>query len=82
MNAWEKYKAKNGVTPMDLLRINSQKISAEDAEARYTICVTCPFFQKKTKQCLKCGCFMIMKTKLDLAKCPIGKWGEYIEATE
>jgi hypothetical protein len=82
MNAWEKYKAKNGVTPMDLLRINSQKISAEAAEARYTICVTCPFFQKQRKQCLKCGCFMIMKTKLDLAKCPIGKWGEYVEATE
>jgi hypothetical protein len=82
MNPWEEYKAKNGVTPLDLLKINSQKISKEEAEARYTLCVTCPFFQKITKTCLKCGCFMAAKTKLDSAKCPIGKWGEYTEDTE
>ena len=82
MNPWEEYKAKNGVTPVDLLRLKSQTIHKEKAEARYVICITCPFFQKMTKQCLKCGCFMAAKTKLDLATCPIGKWGKYPEDTE
>lgn len=79
MNAWEEYKAKNGVTPLDLLKLNSQKISGEAAAARYEICKGCEFLQTMTKQCLKCGCFMVAKTKLDNARCPIGKWEAYVE---
>lgn len=44
------------------------------AEKRLDICRECPFFITKTKQCRKCGCFMVAKTKLKKAKCPIGNW--------
>jgi len=27
-----------------------------------------------SKQCKKCGCFMAIKTKLQAATCPLGKW--------
>jgi hypothetical protein len=25
-------------------------------------------------QCKQCGCFMEFKTRLEAAKCPLGKW--------
>ena len=40
---------------------------------RFDICKKCIFLTKRNK-CKKCGCFMKLKTKLSLAKCPIGKW--------
>tara|TARA_R110002051_G_scaffold63610_1_gene115802 strand:- start:954 stop:1145 length:192 start_codon:yes stop_codon:yes gene_type:complete len=40
---------------------------------RFDICKKCPFLTKRNR-CKKCGCFMKLKTKLSLAKCPIGKW--------
>lgn len=44
------------------------------SDARYQICKGCPEMIKTTKQCKKCGCFMAIKTKLQGATCPIGKW--------
>ena len=82
MSAWEEYKARNGVTPLDLLKLNSQEIPLDEVAKRYAMCTECPYFQKITKQCLKCGCFMLAKTKLDQAKCPMGKWGEYVPDAE
>jgi hypothetical protein len=38
------------------------------------ICKTCEFFRKGNQTCKKCGCFMKLKTKLEKATCPIGKW--------
>lgn len=43
-------------------------------EERLSICKECPFFNKLTTQCDKCGCIMIMKTLIADANCPIGKW--------
>lgn len=43
-------------------------------EKRLSICKECIFFNKLTTQCDKCGCFMVMKTLLEDAKCPEGKW--------
>jgi hypothetical protein len=38
------------------------------------ICRGCEFFRKSNQTCKKCGCFMKLKTKLEKAKCPVGKW--------
>jgi hypothetical protein len=46
----------------------------ELAKLRLKTCLSCPELIKTTKQCKKCGCFMTVKTKLEVAKCPIGKW--------
>ncbi|NBO72810.1 MAG: hypothetical protein EBU66_19790 [Bacteroidetes bacterium] len=71
---WQKYKEKNGVTPLDLLNPNTKPANNELAEKRFNICKECPELIPVISQCKKCGCFMHLKTKLDAAKCPLGKW--------
>jgi hypothetical protein len=71
---WEQYKEKNGVTPLALLNPATKKSSEDLAESRINICLECPELIKLTAQCKKCGCFMSAKTKMQAAKCPIGKW--------
>lgn len=74
-SAWEKYKENLGTTrPWDFVDPNTKYAEKEVSEKRYSICLTCPEFLKATKQCKKCGCFMALKTKLENAECPIGKW--------
>lgn len=53
---------------------NAGKVSEEEASRRFAICEECPRLVKLTKQCKECGCFMNLKTKLEKAECPIGKW--------
>lgn len=71
---WQLYKEKNGVTPLDLLNPNTKPAEEETSNARFDICLQCPELIKLSGQCKKCGCFMKLKTKLEIAKCPIGKW--------
>lgn len=71
---WEEYKKKNGVTPLDMLNPQTIKAPNELSEQRFNICKACPELVQLTKQCKKCGCFMLAKTTLQAAKCPIGKW--------
>ena len=71
---WEQYKEKNGVTPLDLLNPNTKPATEESSNERYEICLSCPELINISKQCKKCGCFMSIKTKLESAKCPLGKW--------
>ncbi len=71
---WQQYKEKNGVTPLDMLNPNTKRASDDLATQRFDICLSCPELIKVTKQCKQCGCFMTAKTKLESAKCPIGKW--------
>jgi hypothetical protein len=73
-NKWQEYKEKNGSTPLDMLNPKTKKIEDNEADRRYSICLQCPELINLTKQCKKCGCFMVAKTKIELAKCPIGKW--------
>jgi hypothetical protein len=61
------------VKPWDLIN-GSPRTPEEIAEHRLTICVNCEFYRARTNQCKKCGCFMKLKTKLESARCPIGKW--------
>jgi len=71
---WEQYKEKNGVTPLDLLNPMTKYTSESESEKRLNICMICPELISLTTQCKKCGCFMSLKTKMESAKCPIGKW--------
>ena len=73
-SAWDLYKEKNGVTPLDIINPTAKKSSIETSDLRYSICLDCPEFINLTKQCKQCGCFMKTKTKFEKAKCPIGKW--------
>jgi hypothetical protein len=74
MSRWSEYKEKNGVTPLDMLNPATKYTTEDVAKSRIDICKTCPEFVKASSQCKKCGCFMSMKTKMEMAKCPIGKW--------
>ncbi len=48
--------------------------SAEETEKRFSTCLGCEFLLVEQSRCLKCGCFMNLKTRLQASKCPIGKW--------
>jgi hypothetical protein len=71
---WQEYKDKNGVTPLDMLNPMTKHVSDDVAKQRFDTCLSCPELINITKQCKKCGCFMAAKTKLEAAKCPLGKW--------
>ena len=73
-SAWEQYKESLGDTrPWHML--DKENYAEEDlVKERFSICQACPELIKLTSQCKKCGCFMAMKTKLEKAVCPIGKW--------
>jgi hypothetical protein len=62
------------VRPWDLFNKNKERVSQEIKDARMAACESCPFLIKATKQCVKCGCFMHLKTQLADAYCPVGKW--------
>lgn len=62
------------VKPWDLFNPNQPRSPEELAESRLEICRSCEFYRARTNQCKKCGCFMKLKTSLENAKCPIGKW--------
>jgi hypothetical protein len=58
----------------DLFNPKQPRSDQELIEYRLDICKQCPFFDAKTVRCKKCGCFMRLKSTLQKAKCPIGKW--------
>lgn len=62
------------VKPWDLVNPNKPKAEKDLSLSRLEICVNCEFYRSRTNQCKKCGCFMKLKTTLEHAKCPIGKW--------
>lgn len=75
MNAWQQFKEsmKSEAKPWHLL--SSAKYANEDlVEKRMNICLDCPELIHLTKQCKQCGCFMSLKTKLEISSCPLNKW--------
>jgi hypothetical protein len=62
------------VKPWDLLNPNEPRSQDDIIQSRLDICKTCEFYRERTNQCRKCGCFMKLKTRLEHARCPIGKW--------
>jgi hypothetical protein len=45
-----------------------------EAEKRMAICKACD--RLDGNKCLECGCWMPAKTRIEYAKCPLGKWGK------
>ncbi len=75
LSPWQQYKKNLGdARPWQMLDPTTERVSEEVAEKRFNICKDCPELIQLTKTCKKCGCFMQMKTKLEHAVCPIGKW--------
>jgi hypothetical protein len=75
LTPWQKYKQKLGDTrPWDLINPKTEWAGETTANERLLICKACPELITLTSQCKKCGCFMNLKTKLEKATCPIGKW--------
>jgi ribosomal protein L32 len=62
------------VKPWDLLNPKQPRSGEELSAERLTICRSCEWFRKSNQTCKKCGCFMKLKTTLERAACPIGKW--------
>ena len=58
----------------DLFDPRQERAERELTEYRLNICQTCPMFNKYSKRCRKCGCFMKLKSTLKQAKCPLHKW--------
>jgi hypothetical protein len=58
----------------DLFNPSQPRSDRELIESRLAICNECPWFHKNLAKCRKCGCFMKLKTTLQKASCPIGKW--------
>lgn len=49
----------------------------EDAaviDNRLSECNACPELRKPIMQCRECGCFVLAKTRMKAASCPLGKW--------
>lgn len=44
-------------------------------EERFNICKACDQFVAGF--CKQCGCFMKAKTTINVASCPLGKWGTW-----
>jgi hypothetical protein len=75
MSKWEEWKKAMGETrPWHMLDPQQYVEDPATADARMDICKACPFLTGITHQCKKCGCLMVAKTKLEYARCPIGKW--------
>jgi rRNA maturation protein Nop10 len=63
--------------PWDVLNPNIEKVPTDVKESRPSACESCEFFMRLSRQCVKCGCFMDLKTELPHAFCPVHKWGRY-----
>lgn len=46
---------------------------AKDVDSRLNTCAKCEFITSNFR-CKKCGCFMKLKARMSVSKCPIGKW--------
>ena len=53
---------------------NKESITKEEKNERFEICKSCEFFIASSQRCMKCGCYMPIKTGWRSQKCPVGKW--------
>jgi hypothetical protein len=75
MSKWSEWKESLGETrPWDLIDPSKHVEDENLGRERFEICKSCPQLIELTGNCKKCGCFMALKTKLQAAVCPIGKW--------
>jgi hypothetical protein len=53
---------------------NSINASSEEVQKRKSICQGCEYYNSFQDRCVKCGCFLAVKTYLKASNCPINKW--------
>ena len=58
---------------LDLIDPREKRADGQTRSNRMLICKDCEKFENGHR-CSECGCFMILKTWLDSATCPLGKW--------
>ena len=58
----------------DAIKGNGVLVSEEKKQKREKICLDCSQFNKDSKRCYLCGCFMEVKWKFETASCPISMW--------
>jgi hypothetical protein len=46
----------------------------DETRSRLDICNTCEEYNKTTRTCAQCSCFMPLKVLMPFVKCPLGKW--------
>lgn len=80
MTPWQEWKAKNKarqesgvVSPIDVLNPETVWADSEVAAERLATCEQCDDLTI-AKTCRICSCFMPLKTRLENATCPAGKW--------
>ena len=71
MNRFRKFLKDVG---QDVSEGNGFLVSEEKAIERMNICNECPQFNKDSKRCYMCGCFMEHKIKFKSSSCPVSKW--------
>jgi hypothetical protein len=49
-------------------------VSEEKIKEREKICIECSKFNKESKRCYLCGCYMEVKWKFKKSECPIKMW--------
>jgi hypothetical protein len=60
----------------DELTGNANHVTPEIRNERLSICYTCEYFKKISRQCGQCGCFLDAKTRYKESTCPLNepKW--------
>ena len=59
--------------------MNKFFVPNEVYEDRMAICKGCTHYFKLTGNCLKCGCFVKVKSRISVMSCPIKKWDKTSE---
>lgn len=54
--------------------LEDAQLKVVDAFERLKICQECEKYLAQAKICGMCKCFMPLKTRIERAKCPLGKW--------
>lgn len=49
-------------------------VSEDKVKTREEICQSCSQFNRESKKCYVCGCFMQVKWKFKASSCPISMW--------
>lgn len=53
---------------------NGVFVSEEKQKLREEICDKCSQFNRESKRCYLCGCYMTVKWKFKTSSCPISMW--------
>ena len=56
--------------------MKGDKVAASDEKVkmREKTCLYCDWFEKEKLRCIKCGCIVPIKIRLEEESCPINKW--------